>query len=113
MSEFRSRESLVSFVRSQMANNIDLAINNLMVVYSNQTLDEQTSNETRHRNRVGFNHADARILSRIAKAVGDKQRIDDNQLIEIKTRMPKYARQVVRSKIASGTLVKSNGVYIY
>jgi hypothetical protein len=113
MSEFRSRKSLVSFVRSQTLNNVDLAINNLMIVYNNQTNDEQAANETHYRNRMGFNYADARILSRIAKSVIDNKSLDDSQLIEIKTRMPKYARQIVKSKIASGTLVKSNGVYIY
>lgn len=115
MSEFRSRKSLVSFIRSQMVNNVDLAttINNLMIVYSHQTNDEQAANETHHRNRMGFNYADAKVLSRIAKDVIDKKPLDDYQLFEIKTRMPKYARQIVKSRIASGTLVKFNGVYIY
>lgn len=39
----------------------------LMVVYANQTADEQATDTTRHHNGVGFTGADAEFLSDIAK----------------------------------------------
>lgn len=39
----------------------------LLVVYANQTADEQATDQTKHQNGVGFTGADAEFLSDIAK----------------------------------------------
>jgi len=49
----------------------------LVVIFKNQTADEQTSNETKHDNGIGFTGADARAGTLTAKYFLKHQRLED------------------------------------
>jgi len=111
MSTFRSRRALVANYRSRITDDMKFALMGLYTIFNNQLNDEIETDSTHHKNRKGFNKADAKILSRIAKSSLDGNTLGDSEIDEIKKRMPKYAKQLVRSAIKSGSLVKQNGVY--
>lgn len=108
----RSRSALIRNYREQITANMSDALDGLLIVFNNQRDDEIATNSTHHKNRVGFNKADANILSVVAKSYLDGKELDDTQCIEVKKRMPKYARQIVKTKIKSGKYVKQGGVYL-
>lgn len=69
---------------------------------------ERLFEHTRYSNRVGFNKADANILSKICKANRDLTEDENNQILR---RLPKYAGQLIRHRIKTGELKKEHGYY--
>lgn len=78
-----------------LAYDLDFAVKCLMLLYERQTLDEQAMEDTHHRNDVGFNSADAPVLSPIAEAIRADQGLNQQDKRELHTRMIKYARQLM------------------
>lgn len=66
----------------------------LYVLHKRQTPDEQFSKSTQHLNGVGFNAADARILSELALHVIQGGTLNDRQLAEARSRIKKYVGQL-------------------
>lgn len=66
----------------------------LLTVYNNQTLDEHANKDAVHSNGIGFNSADARLLSSIAEHYLKTQRISDRQLAAVQRKIVKYSRQL-------------------
>jgi|SRR6187551_2961394 len=65
----------------------------LVLLYNKQEEDEQSMDESIHQNGVGFNKADARILSDLAVQILESPwelKIDDR----IRNRIKKYAKQL-------------------
>ena len=112
MTVFRSRGALVRNYRAKMAESISNTLDGLMIVFNNQRDDEIVAENTYHKNRVGFNKSDAKVLSKIAKDKLDGKDLDEQQIAEINRRMPKYARQIVKSMIRFGKYVKRDGIYV-
>lgn len=109
---FHSKSALVADYRAKLKSNVSDVMDGLLIVFNNQRADEVATNSTYHRNRIGFNKSDAKVLSQIAKDKLDGKYIDDHKIAEVSRRMPKYARQIVNSKISAGSLAKRNGVYV-
>jgi len=68
----------------------------LKAIYERQTEDEQNTDHTNHSNNVGFNAADARKLSPIARHAIEKGWISPRDRHEARTRMLKYSGQLAR-----------------
>lgn len=64
----------------------------LILLYNKQEEDEQSMEESIHQNGVGFNKADARILSDLAIQVIESGELKVNT--GIRNRIKKYARQL-------------------
>lgn len=112
MTMYHSRRALVAEVRSHIENDDKFAVKTLVEIYRYQTEDEAVMEVTRHSNRVGFNHSDAKMLTRVAKDIVDKtSKLDADTMNIIHRRMPKYARQYVKNNIRSGKIVKEDGFY--
>lgn len=109
---FRSKSALVADYRAKLKASMSDVMDGLLIVFNNQRDDEVATNSTYHRNHIGFNKSDAKVLSQIAKDKLDGKDLDDRQIAEVSRRMPKYARQIVNSKICAGNLSKRNGVYV-
>ena len=110
-SGFHSKSALVAHYRTKLKSNISDTTDGLLIVFNNQMNDEIATNSTHHKNHIGFNKSDAKVLSQIAKDKLDGKDLDDYQVSEISRRMPKYARQIVDSKIRAGLFVKQHGMY--
>ena len=109
---FRSKAKLVANYRTKLATTMSDALDGLMLVFNNQRDDEIATNSTYHRNHIGFNKSDAKVLSQIAKDKLDGKPLSDAQLAEVSRRMQKYAWQIISSKISHGTLIKRDGIYV-
>jgi len=112
MTAIRNKGVLVSNYRAKISQNLSDCLDGLLIVFNNQRDDEIATNSTYHKNHIGFNKSDAKMLSQIAKDKLDGKNLSDYQIAEISRRMPKYARQIVNTKLHCGQLVKRNGSYI-
>ena len=75
----------------------------LLVIYANQTADEQASQTTSKENGIGFTGADAFILSSFAewmekgkaKGIPEGKRLSPKQLEIARKKLKKYTRQLL------------------
>jgi hypothetical protein len=82
-------------IEQLLSYDIDFASRQLLRLYEYQTTDEQQIENSVHQNKVGFNAADAPVLSLIAEAMRNGDRISAADQAEILSRMKKYAKQMV------------------
>ena len=66
----------------------------VVAIYREQTRDEQRSRTAKHNNGVGFNAADATLLSEYAERLLNGRRLYHFELAECRIRISKYARQL-------------------
>ena len=69
----------------------------VVVVYRNQTADEQSQQVTSHRNGMGFTGADAEIMSSFAQRILAGRPLTEKQLVLARKRVLKYWRQMQRA----------------
>lgn len=75
----------------------------LKSIYARQTADEQRTNDTRHRNGIGFTGADAPILSDIAQRLPRyNDHLTPKQLRLVRAKLRKYWRQLLEEVEAKG-----------
>lgn len=108
---FHSKSALIAHYRNKLMSSISDVTDGLLIIFNNQMNDEIATNSTHYKNHIGFNKSDAKVLSQIAKDKLDGKELDDYQISEISRRMPKYARQIVDTKIRSGLFVKQHCMY--
>ncbi len=82
------------FIKSMIAIDDRWALRALIVVYDNQTSDEQRGRYVDRMNGVGFTKSDARLMSVFAQLYKDKG-LTENQILQVKLRMPKYWKQIL------------------
>lgn len=83
-------------VKNLISTNEKACLKALLLIYKNQTLDEQKSESTKYTNGVGFSGLDAELLSSFAKQVEQRGFLTPKQLVYCFKKMPKYAGQVFR-----------------
>lgn len=68
----------------------------LRKLYAEQTADEQDAGETTHRNGVGFNGVDAKIMSSFAEFLNRTGFLTPKQRAVARRKLVKYNRQLTR-----------------
>ena len=68
----------------------------LKKIYGEQTADEKASGQTNHQNGVGFNGADAPILSSFAKFLDKTGFLTPKQKMIARKKLAKYNKQLTR-----------------
>jgi len=68
----------------------------ILAIYDRQTADEQTTEQTRYHNGVGFGATDAEILSSFAKQLQKGRTLSQKQVTIATRLMMKYAMQLAR-----------------
>lgn len=81
-------------IRELLQTNDKAVIRGLMVLYSFQTADEQNIGLTVEENGMGFNGADAEILTSFAQFYERTGRLSDKQLEIARSKILKYAGQI-------------------
>ena len=87
-------------IQENIKTNVSWTIRTLEVLYSRQTIDEQTSQTTSHQNSRGFNSIDSYILTSFYEQVqkrrqyGNPVLLSEKQLTICQKKLPKYWRQV-------------------
>lgn len=66
----------------------------LYIVYKNQTSEELQERESKNRNGIGFNKLDAPMLTSMAHSVFGQNEVSEKDLQILRTKMPKYWRQI-------------------
>lgn len=88
----------MSWTRRQIVNLIekdDRAVNNgILQLYSFQTDDEKSENRTKHLNNMGFNCADAKYGTYLARWIKSGRRLSGKHLQEARALCIKYSRQL-------------------
>ncbi len=84
------------FIKSMIAVDDRWALRALKVVYANQTSEEQVRRTTKESNGIGFTQADARLMAVFAQLLESKG-LTENQILQVKLRMPKYWRQILEA----------------
>lgn len=68
----------------------------LLKLYGEQTADEQAAGSTKHYNKRGFNGADSRFLSSVARFLKRKGYLTDKQKYCVRKKLIKYNKQLTR-----------------
>ncbi len=71
-------------------------VRTMLFLFERQTAQEQSSETTDLRNDVGFNSADAMILTSFAKQWNQREWLSDKQMGILGRKITKYAGQVAR-----------------
>ena len=83
------------YVKSKLATSTAWALRCLMVVYGNQTSDEQTFGVSRHDNNIGFTGTDAEFMTSLALQYERSGSLSAKQMAFVMKRMKKYHKQVM------------------
>lgn len=82
-------------IKHLIASNDVMVGRSLVKLLERQTSDEVASEETRHTNGRGFNSADAKIGTGLAKFYQRYDSLSEKQLARARKFLPKYAGQLV------------------
>lgn len=99
----KTKQQRIDYIRRQIAGNDGWMLKGLLTIYSYQTLSEQATGTTKENNNVGFNGADAEILSSFAQQFKNRGSLSPKQMEIARKKMVKYARQL--ESIASAKAV--------
>jgi len=84
-----------AFLKNKLSTSETWAKRALIKIYDNQTIEEQCSGETHLLNGIGFNGADAEVLTSFAKYYKASNYLSDRQLRILFRMMPKYWGQIL------------------
>lgn len=98
-------------ILDKLAQDDKMVVRSLMVLFDRQTEDEQQTEETSHRNGMGFNGRDAGLLSSFAKQVQDwtatppsqrryRSPLSPRQMDIARQRLRKYVGQLIEVAIS-------------
>lgn len=82
------------YIREALLGSDKWLIRGLLAIYAHQTHDEQRAESTQEDNGIGFNGADANILSSIAKQVQRTGTMSIKQTAIVRKKMLKYSGQL-------------------
>lgn len=111
--KYTSIDAIVEKLRTDISARTDVAIKAMQRIYSYQTASEKRMKATTNYNEVGFTHADAKSLSYYSQLLEKGYTLRPDVIQKIKSRMPKYAGQLVRHSLEKGLIRKENNVYIW
>lgn len=82
------------YIKEKMATNDTWLYHGIVAIHNLQTMDEQTTQTTRHQNGMGFNSADAKIMSSFAEQIKARNSLSEKQKYIARIKMPKYSGQL-------------------
>lgn len=89
-------------MKAILKDNVDQLQKSIVAIWKFQTEDEKRIGETKEYNGVGFNGADAGILTSFAEQINRGRTLSPKQMAIALKKMPKYAGQLCR--IANGEI---------
>ena len=91
-----TKKEMIAALKERLASDDRWALRALLLVYRNQTDDEQHAQATLEHNGIGFSGPDAEILSSFAQQYQRRGTLSPKQMHVLKRKMPSYAGQVLR-----------------
>lgn len=83
-----------AMIKQLLISDQDILMKCLLLLYDHQVHDEQLEKQSKHRNKVGFNSSDAKILSAYATFYRSAGRLSYEAYDKIRDRMLKYSVQI-------------------
>ena len=83
-------------IRGYVQSNDKVLYGAIKRLYNEQTIDEQSAGYTKHFNNRGFNGADSKFMSSIARFLIKNGYLSDKQKYASRKRMAKYTKQLTR-----------------
>lgn len=111
--EYTSIKAMKAAMAVQIVAKPEKTLRALITIYNAQTADEKSSRAVNTCNGRGFTPTDAGILSGIARHVLAGRKVTDKQMDAVRSRIAKYAGQLVRQSLARGLIRKVGKVYLY
>lgn len=90
-----TKTKIQEFVKTKLRTSDKWALRALVVVYANQTADEQAVGATHNLNGEGFSGADAEFLSSLAVQYAQRNSLSSKQIEWLKKKISRYSRQVM------------------
>lgn len=81
-------------IKNLLKSNDAFVCRSLMVLYNFQTKDEQACGEANYQNGIGFNGADARILTSFAEFYKERGYLSHKQMEIARKKITKYSGQL-------------------
>lgn len=120
--EFKTKEELVSKLRSQLQTSEAQAVKGLLRIYSQQTASEKQTGSVHVNNGVGFTTTDSKTYSIVASIIEQRnkkgtvtakqQNVLDKNYAKVLKGMDKYAGQLIDLAIADGVWKKSGNKWV-
>jgi hypothetical protein len=97
-----TKKAKVTYVKGKLAADNRWLLRGLLAIYHKQTAAEQAARQTAESNKVGFTAYDAEFLSGMAKLIEEQRTLSAKQLDTVRSKMVKYAGQLVEIAIHKG-----------
>jgi hypothetical protein len=122
--ELKTKKARIEFIREKLKTDDRWMLKGLIVIFDNQTHDEQRVGSVHVHNGIGFTRADAEIMSDFAKrliarglrqALAEKQPVSVDKLFTVKQaaifkkKIAKYANQLAKEAEQKSPLPKKGG----
>ncbi len=97
-------KTAIQMIKDNLATSDKWVLRAVLVIFEGQTAAEQDTESTREHNGIGFNSADAEILSSFAKQIIDHEAgkskfrspLSPRQMAMARKKISKYAKQLLR-----------------
>ncbi len=89
-----TKKSVEAFLKEKLSTDSAWALRALSRIYSFQTEDEKSREDTYYINKVGFTGVDGEFLSSLAKQWEEKHFLTPKQMSYVFKRIPKYWKQI-------------------
>ena len=103
-----TKKMTLAYLRDRISRDNKWALRALNVIYENQTYEEQSTEQTKEHNNIGFSSFDASFLTSLQKADGA---LTLRQLACLRNKIKKYSEQIY-SIITEQNLEKLHGYVI-
>ncbi len=113
MAQFTSKVQVINEFKLNLAKNDTWVIRGLLVIYNNQTRDEQNILANSHANGIGFTSSDARFMTLMAQYYIKHKKFSTQQMFIVRKNMMKYARQLVDHGLETGKIRKEGKYYVW
>lgn len=100
-------------VKSKIMTDDEYVVGALTAIHSRQTIEEQSSGETLKQNNVGFNSADARILSDFVAHYNRRGFLSAKQIAVARRRLVKYSGQLLDCTVVPKPVSRDNASPTY
>ena len=96
-----SKKDLIEHLRQRLSSDPRWSLRSLIRIYQNQTIDEQSKDDTIERNGIRFSGPDAEILSSFARQYLRRRSLRPKQMNLLQRKIPSYARQILQCSDAA------------
>lgn len=91
----KNKNEWKQYIQNLLRTNDEALLRSVVVIFESQTLEEVYSYKSLENNGVGFNKFDAEFLTGIAHKIKLRKRITDEEMHILRTKMPKYWKQLM------------------